>query len=95
MADGDQDDLDCRWCEAKPGDVCPVFGEPAKILWGEYYDSDKTRAKGRWCSLCKRTSFSYGATATKKHILKQKSEEAFCAGYQRRRDRLIEKGKKW
>ena len=94
MADGDQDDLDCRWCEAKPDDACPVFGEPAKILWGEYDDSDKTRAKGRWCSLDKRTTFSYGVTVTKKHILKMKKQRVLLCGLPAAQGEIDRAGKK-
>ena len=83
------DEMDCRWCGAKPGDVCPILGKPHKITWGEYY-SDKATPKGRWCGIDNRVTFSYGSGMTKKHILKKKSDGPFVAGFQRRRERLIE-----
>ena len=83
--------MDCRWCGAKPGDtVCPILGEPHKITWGEYDRDNKAKPKGRWCGIDNRVTFSYGSGMTKKHILKKKSDGPFVAGFQRRRERLIE-----
>ena len=93
--EGGDENIDCRWCGAKPGDVCPICGEPAKIAWGEYYQDDKTGPKGRRCGIDKRTTFSYGVTVTKKHILKMKKRRVLLRGLPAAQGEIDRAGKNW